>query len=278
MQRAIPFILAACALALTACQSTTAPTAPTVAAQQTAAPSTEKHQLYDLIIRRPQPGMGADYDNFIRTEMNPLRIKGGIQQMDVWTLARGKGGRVFINPIANFANLDNPIGISRALDPKAAAAFWQKHSRLVADEEAYTLEHLPELSWTNPNYQEGTQKAAVMRFITVAPGRESEYVNYQRNVEIPVRRKIAAQTTQLGQWRYRVRYGSGGVSFVMIRPLANFAELDDTRQGLTQALGAEEARKITSQLPIGVVVSDEFMLLRYRPELSFAEGKALAAK
>ncbi len=278
MKRVIPFLLAVCALALTACQATTAPTAQTVAAQQTAAPSTEKHQLYNLMIRRPQPGLGPDYDNFIRTEMNPLRIKGGIQQMDVWTLASGgRGGRVVISPIANFANLDNPIGISRALDPKARDAFWQKHSRLLAEEESYTIEHLPALSWTSPNYKAGMQKAAVLRFIKVAPGREREYENYYRNVEIPARLKLLTQTTMLGQWRYRVRFGGDSYGYVMIRPMVNFAELDDAK-GLRELLGADAAQKLYDQLPQGVVVADEACLLRYRPELSIAEGKLLAAK
>ncbi len=280
MKRAFPIICAAFALSAltTACQQTPAPLTAPVAAQQNATPSAEKHQLYDLIIRRPQPGMGGDYDNFIRTEMNPLRIKGGIQQMDVWTLARGnRGGRVFISPIANFANLDNPIGINRALDAKAAAAFWQKHSRIVAGEESYTLEHLPELSWTSPNYKAGMQRAAVLRFIKVAPGREREYENYYRNVEIPARLKLLAQTTMLGQWRYRVRFGGDSYSYVMIRPMMNFAELDDAK-GLRELLGAEAAQKLYSQLPPGVVVADEACLLRYRPELSIAEGKTLALK
>ncbi|MBI3423077.1 MAG: hypothetical protein HY011_09070 [Acidobacteria bacterium] len=278
MNRVLPIILAACACALTACQSTTAPTTQTVAAQQTAAPSAEKHQLYNLMIRRPQPGLGDDYDNFVRTEANPLRIKGGIQQMDVWNLTRGgMGGRIFMHPIEKFADLDHPAGISRVLDAKAAAAFWQKHGRMLANDEAYTLEHLPELSWTSPNYKAGMQKAAVLRFIKVAPGREREYENYFRNVEIPARLKLVAQTTMLGQWRYRVRFGGDSYSYVMLRPMMNFAELDDAK-GLRELLGAEAAQKLYSQLPPGVVVADEACLLRYRPELSIAEGKLLAAK
>ena len=278
MQRAIPFILAALALALTACQSTPAPTTQTVAAQQTSAPSAEKHQLYNLMIRRPQPGMGDEYDNFVRTEMNPLRIKGGLRQIDIWTLVRGRrGGRVSLHPIENFADFDDSVGVERALDAKAEAAFFQKQSRMLADAETYTLEHLPELSWTSPNYKPEMQRAAVLRFIKVAPGREREYENYLRTVELPARQKVLAQTNMLAQQRYRVRFGGDAYAYVMMRPMTKFAELDDSK-GLTQLLGADAAQKLFNQLPQGVVVAEEAWLLRYRPELSIAEGKLLAAK
>lgn len=210
--------------------------------------------------------------------MNPLRIKGGMQQLDLWTLVRGRrGGRVSMHPIENYADFDDPVGVERALDAKAEAAFLQKHSRMLADAETYVLEHLPELSWTSPSYKAELQKAAVLRFIKVAPGREREYENYLRNVELPARLKLLAQTNLLAQWRYRVRFGGDAYAYVMIRPMTKFAELDDSK-GLTQLLGADAAQKLFSQLPQGAVVAEEAWLLRYRPELSFAEGRLAAAK
>ena len=271
MKRTISIIIATLIVMFTAFIAYT-PLSPTATAQNAA-----KKQLYTVNIRHVMPELMEEYLNFTKNHMNPLRVKGGAKSSLVWIVANGPQNTVITaSPIDNFAAQDNPIGIPKALDADAAAVVFQQHAKYLRHQESYIIESLPESSWTNPKFKE-LPKFAILRWQKVAYGRTQEYEDYFKNYEIPMRKKIVEQSNLLGQWRYRIRFGSDSSTYLMMRPFENYAELDNTK-GLAEILGEAEVKKIYDQLPKGVIVSDDAWILRYRPDLSILPQPTTAEK
>ena len=244
---------------------------------QTASSVTPKRQLFSVTVRHVKPELMDEYLNFIKTRMNPLLIKGGTKQSQVWIVGRGPQNTVITaSPIENYAHQDQPAGIAKALDSDALAVFWQQHAKYLSQQESYLIESLPECSWTSPKFK-AMPKMALLRWQKVAADSNTEYENYFKNIEIPARKKIADQSNMLGQWRYRIRHGGDSLTYLMMRPMENNAEMDNTK-GLIEILGEAESQKIYSQRPKGLLVNDEVWILHFRPDLSITPETTAAKK
>ena len=129
---------------------------------QTASSVTQKRQLFSVTVRHVKPELMDEYLNFIKTRMNPLRIKGGTKQSQVWIVGRGPQNTVITaSPIENYAHQDQPAGIAKALDADALAVFWQQHAKYLSQQESYLIESLPECSWTSPKFKARPERAEV---------------------------------------------------------------------------------------------------------------------
>lgn len=244
---------------------------------QTASSATPKRQLYSLTVRHVKPELMDEYLNFIKTRMNPLRIKGGAKQTLVWTVERGPQNTVITaSPNDSYAHQDQPTGIAKALDSDALAVFWQQHAKYLRQQESYLIESLPECSWTSPKFK-AMPKMALLRWQKIAADSNTEYESYLKNIEIPVRKKIADQSNMLGQWRYRIRLGGDNLTYLMMRPMENNAEMDNTKS-LIEILGEAESQKIYSQRPKGMLLNDEVWILQFRPDLSITPETTAAKK
>ncbi len=271
MKRTISIIIAALVIMFAAFIADV-PQSPTAKAQNAA-----KRQLYAVNIRHVKPELMEEYLNFIKTRMNPLRVRGGVKTALVWTVGNGPQNTVIMaSPMDNYAAQDNPSGISKALDADSAAVVFQQQGKYLSHQESYLIELLPDISWTNPKFKE-LPKFAILRWQKVAYGRTQEYEDYFKNYETPMRKKIVEQSNLLGQWRYRIRFGDDSSTYLMMRPFENYAELDNTK-GMAEILGAAEVKKIYDQLPKGVIVSDEVWILRFRPDLSILPAISTAEK
>ncbi len=267
------FLLALFALAVIGWQTSPSSSAQTASQSNT----TPKRQLLSVTVRHVKPELMEEYLNFIKNRMNPLRIKGGAKQSLVWTVGRGPQNTVITaSPVENYADQDQPAGIAKALDSDATAVFWQQHAKYLRQQESYLIESLPECSWTSPKFK-AMPKMALLRWQKIAAESNTEFENYLKNVEIPARKKIADQSNMLGQWRYRIRHGGDSLTYLMMRPLENYAEMDNTK-GLAQILGEAATQKIYSQQPKGMLVNDEVWILHFRPDLSITPQATTAEK
>jgi hypothetical protein len=265
------FLLAVFALAVIGWQTSSSSNAQTA----------EKRQLYNISINRFKPEMETEYYDFVKNVMNPLYVKGGVKARYAYRPDRGTRNEIiYFVPQESYAAIGvPPDGIGRALgNEDATRLFWQRHSRFLEGAEILTVSAMPDMSWTNPKWQ-GQPQLALMRWQTVAYGRNTEYEDYFKNYDTPARRKYAEQGNMLGQWRFRQSFGGNVYRYLMLRPLASYAELDENgTKGLGQILGAAEYRKITDQLPKGVILQDEAYLIRYRPDLSITPQTSTAEK
>ncbi len=270
MKRAITISLAVSVIVLALFASSTQLT------NSASAQSAEKKQLFTLTIMHVKPELLSEYENFLKNELNPLLIKGGVKARYVWWPDRGdRVELIFIAPMENYAVMNQPDTLRTVLgSPEAVALIYQKQRRFLNGQEVFTIEANPDISWTNPKLQ-GQPRFALMRWQTVVYGRSAEYEDFFKNYEMPARRKTADQSNMLGQWRFRVRFGGDVYRYLMLRPMASYGELDEGgTKGLGQILGAAEYQKMLSQLPQGVIVHDEAYLIRFRAELSIVDGKS----
>ncbi len=239
----------------------------------TNAQRSEKRQLYNVSIQRFKIGTEYEYNDFVKNVMNPLYVKAGLKTRLAWRADRGTRNQIiYFVPIESFgASRDY---LREALgNEDAIRLFWQKHGQFLESSEILTVEALPDLSWTNPKFH-GQSPVALMRWQTVAYGRNTEYEDFFKNLEIPARRKTAEQSNMLGQWRFRLRFGGDVYRYLMLRPMASYAEQDEGgTKGLGQILGVTEYQKLLDKMPKGVIVQDEAYLLRFRPDLSIVDGK-----
>ena len=144
---------------------------------QTASSVTPKRQLFSVTIRHVKPELMDEYLNFIKTRMNPLRIKGGAKQTLVWIVGRGPQNTVITaSPIENYAHQDQPTGIAKALDSDALAVFWQQHAKYLRQQESYLIESLPECSWTSPKFK-AMPKMALLRWQKPECSRNRDFFN-----------------------------------------------------------------------------------------------------
>ncbi len=245
------------------------------------AQTAEKKQLYNISINRFKPEMEYEYYDFVKNVMNPLYVKGGVKARYAYRPDRGTRNEIiYFVPQESYAAIGvPPDGIGRALgNEDAIRLFWQRHSRFLESAEILTVEAMPDISWTNPKFQ-GQPQLALMRWNTVAPGRSTEVEDYLKNLDTPARRKYAEQSNMLGQWRFRLRFGGDVNRYLMLRPVASYAEQDEGgTKGLGQILGAAEYKKMNDQFPKGAILQDEAYLIRFRPDLSITPQTSTAEK
>ena len=245
------------------------------------AQTAEKKQLYNISINRFKPEMETEYYDFVKNVMNPLYVKGGVKARYAYRPDRGTRNEIiYFVPQESYSTIGvPPDGIGRALgNEEATRLFWQRHSRFLESAEILTVEAMPDISWTNPKFQ-GQPQLALMRWQTVAYGRSTEYEDFFKTYDTPARRKYAEQGNMLGQWRFRLRFGGDVNRYLMIRPMASYAELDEGgTKGLGLILGAAEYKKMNDQFPKGAILQDEAYLIRYRPDLSITPQTNTAEK
>ena len=276
MKRTISIIVAALVIMFAAFIAYT-PLSPTATAQNAA-----KKQLYNLTIVHVRPELWLEYMDFIKNTVNPVQIKGGLKAKYAWRPDRGDRFELYnFSPMESYATMDgtrtDPIQVALG-STEATTLFYNQQRKFQAGTEILTVEAIPDISWTNPKLQ-GQPQLALMRWTRIAPGRSTEVEDFLKNYDVPARRKTVEQSNMLGQWRFHVRFGGDVNRYLMLRPMASYAELDEGgTKGLGQILGTAEYKKITDQLPKGAILRDEAYLIRFRPDLSILPETSTAEK
>ncbi len=256
MRRILSLSLLLCAAAL----------APHEAFAQTPSPSPAPpaRQRLAVTVVQVKPEMVADFEGLIKNEYNPALAKAGAKWSDVWRTAQF--GDVFeftfVSPIDNFAQFDGPGPLEKALGKEGAGAWYAKASRMVNGVRGFVMAHDPELS--HEGKMEGPPKMAVVNFVSVAPGRSSEYEGFIKNELLPVIKKSDVP----GYWFQRVGLGGDANQYITLTLHNNFAELEKGPPA-RRVLGPDGALKLAQKLPPGVVTHTENRVMRLVPELTY---------
>lgn len=98
------------------------------------------------------PGKGPEYANLTTTEVLPALKKAGVT--DSWMFAANFGApgsqRTIVTPINNWAELDQPNPMIRALGAEAAQKLNLKRVALTTGTESVVLRYVPEISYGVP--------------------------------------------------------------------------------------------------------------------------------
>lgn len=182
---------------------------------------------------------------------------------DAWTTANfGEGFQyIFTQPLANFAQYDNPQGpMIRALGEEGARIYNEKVRKMVLSQRGLAITILPESIVPPPSY---VPKFMVLNFAYAVPGRATDYEAYLRNDLMPVIRKAKPTAYILS----RTLHGGDANEFVNARYMEKMADLDGPNLQ-TQAIGVEAANKMGAKTA-GMLERQERRVYRYLPNLSF---------
>jgi hypothetical protein len=225
-----------------------------VAAQQPAPLAIE------ITLVHVKPGQEPAFQDWIKTEANPLRIKGGVKDRETWLTTLGLGGEVyFVRPISGLASLDSPpSGVTQA-ETQAVVA---KRQSMILDLRTYIVTPRPELSAPpKPGYQ---AKLAVLSTQSVAPGRIAAY---RDNVKALT--AVIAKTNAKGVLVSQSGLGGDPNEFNILVMFDSFADLEKFPAEFGKAATA-------AKLPpeaAGVVARTNYRVIRYRPDLSIVSGR-----
>ena len=225
-------------------------------AQQPAAP-----QAIEITLVHVKPGLEQAFQDWVKNEANPVRIKGGTKDRSTWmTDGLGVGGEVyFVRPLAGLAGYDAPpSGVSQA----EVAAVIAKRQAMIVDLRTYLITPRPNLSIApKPGYQ---QKLAVLSTQSVMPGHVAAYMTNLKALGA-----VIAKTNAKGMLVSQTGLGGDPNEFNLLDLFDTFADLDkfpaEFDNAATAARLAPEAA--------GIVAHTEYRVIRYRPDLSIVPAR-----
>jgi hypothetical protein len=228
-----------------------APTAPAVRIQVT--------------VIQLKPDMMTTWEDLQKNDMIPAQKKAGLPWRH--TLANGASGqgftRVTIVPLANYAQLDMPGFIQRAVSAEANANYNAKLRTTILTQRAeiYTLEQNASIvsnATTMPQFQ-------VVQAAKVLPGKGGEFLASLREDYLPAYKKAGVKD----YWVWTLNQGGPGGQRVLVRLIDKYAELD--KPGLLQQAGLSEDQqdKIGARRNGTLAAPPETEVYRFIPELSY---------
>ena len=156
-------------------------------------------------------------------------------------------------PLANFAQLD------RASDEGARAGIVARIRNVITSRATYAVRTVPILD--NPLPEGETPALMLVQVVSIAPGREQEYLRVMAEDVLP-----HFDEAEMHHTTGALTFGGEG-GYVHIFHVGDFAALDQGSP-LARALGAPAALEVMAKLA-GIVTRSEQWLVRYLPDVSF---------
>ncbi len=231
-------------------------------------PAPARERLAVTVIQ-VKPEAVMEFENMIRTEINPALAKGGAKWSDVWKTATfGNGFEYFIvGPIESFAQYDSPGPLMKGLGREGYGAWAARAGKLVNGLRTFAMEFNPELS--HETKMTGPPKMGVLSLVSVAPGRGAEFESYIRSEMLPVVKRSGVA----GYWFHQSVMGANPNEYVTLVLQDNFADLEKGPPW-ARVLGREGAAKLMQKLAPGVVTHVDLKHIRLAPELTYRPSQA----
>ncbi len=215
-------------------------------------PRAREPQFFQMMVyRNLRPG----YADFIQRELNPARLKGGLQNLSVWSTALGdRNELITLQPVEDAGDFFQFRAQEMA---PATTAQWMRFAQFYEERLAYVIVTRPELGEQLPATW---PRLARLRITTTAPQREGDFEQWALRELLP---RNAAAT----EWFAKLRYG-GDVNNVFLswRMSERFSDLD----------AAFDQQADAQLLAAGIATCNTDYWLRYRPDLSIVNGRAAA--
>ena len=206
-------------------------------------------QRSQVNVTRVKPDMIDEFLDFQAKQTLPALKKAGVPQRDLYQSVLGPAFEFrSVTPITSFAERDSFASpIEKAL---GAAGYKQYNAvvrKLIASQQTYVIQSIPDASYDpTPN---ATFKIMVLSLDHVAPGRETEYLNYQKNDILPLQQKGQVKRRLVNQ----VSFGGDPMEYRTATYMDKYADLD-TGPAVTRVLGAAGALELRKKTA-GVITS-----------------------
>jgi hypothetical protein len=257
--RAIALIVVVAAIAIAAF----------VAVSRAQAPAGPPPQRIVVTITQLKPDMVTTWEDLQKNEMIPAQKKAGLPWRH--TLGNGASGqsftRVTIGPLANYAQLDMPGFITRAVSAEANANYNAKlRQTVLSQQQSIATLQVDESIMSNATTMQPLQLVQVFH---VAPGKGADFAASLREDYLPAYKKAGVKD----YWVYNTNQGQPGT--VLVRPIANYAELDKPALLVQAGLTQDQQTKIGGRRNATLGGATETEVYRFIPELSYGTPAAV---
>jgi len=205
-----------------------------------------------------KPGMGLEFENYLKMELIPVFKKAGMKQLGAWkTKEFGVDDRyIFTWPIASLAEFDGPDPFEKALGIDGQVVLMSNIKRCVANARTFMLMERPDLGIApKPDY---AFKMGVMVTLSVAPGRTEEF---EKNTKALV--AVIGKTNAKAVLAGKTALGGNPNDYYMFIAFDSFADLGNFVPALAKVMA--EAKLVPET---GIVVHQELATYHMAPELS----------
>jgi hypothetical protein len=256
--KAIALIVVAVAIAIAAF----------VAVSRAQGPAQPPAQRIVVTITQLRPEMVVTWEDLQKNEMIPAQKKAGLPWRH--TLGNGASGqsftRVSIGPLANYAQLDMPGFITRAVSAEANANYNAKlRQTILSQQQSIATLQVDESIMSNATTMQPLQLVQVFH---VAPGKGADFAASLREDYLPAYKKAGVKD----YWVYNTNQGEPGT--VLVRPIANYAELDKPALLVQAGLTQDQQTKIGARRNATLGGPTETTVYRFIPELSYGTPAA----
>jgi hypothetical protein len=230
---------------------------------QGGAPPQPPPQRVMVVVTQVKPDMITTYEDLIKNVANPALKKAGVPWRYTWATASGQGfTRISATPLANYAELDQPNPLQRALGADGVASYNAKLRPTIESAHTYMDTVRQDLSILSNS---STPPAfAVVQTFQVVAGKGDEFTSSMTSDYLPNYKKAGVKDF----WVYAGNFGGPGGHILTVRPIAKYAELDQPGLLNRAGLSAEAAAKIGARrAAVSTVIDNEVM--RFVGDLSF---------
>jgi hypothetical protein len=211
-----------------------------------------------------KPEMVQAYQDLIKNELIPNLKKAGIAYR--WTWANGPSGDsfTFVNeqPIANFAQYDQPGALQRAIGADGVAKFQAKQRPMIVSQHTYVQTLRQDLSMLSASGQ--AAPFIVVQIFQVAPGKGNDFTSIMTSDYLPNYKKAGLKDFRV----YAMNFGAPGGQIVTVRGISKYAELDEPGLLNKAGLDQQQAQQL-NQRRAAIASVIENNLNRFVPEMSF---------
>ena len=236
-----------------------------VRAQQRGGGAAQQAQIrVRLQITQVKPDMSRTYQDLIKSTVIPgLKKAGQPAQIVFMTGAVGQANTfVTIRPIANYAEFDQPGALQRALGAEGLAAFQAKIQPTIASQQSFVQTLNQNMSI--PSNSTTPAGLLLVQDFQVLPGKNQEFAALMTSEYLPAYKKAGVK--DFAYWTTNI--GGPGGRITTVRPLANYAELD--QPGLLNRAGmSQEAIQQLNARRAALISGTETTVVRFVPDLSY---------
>jgi len=221
-------------------------------------PSPQEIQLTRMTTVQVKPGMGAEFEDFVKTVVIPALRKGGATESGAWkTAIFGEADHyVMTGPIASIAELDEPNPLVKALGQEGLASLTAKIQKLITSMSISMVRMRPDLGINlEPGYEPkmGWQVKA-----SIAPGRNADFEKAITSVM-----ELVKKSNAKGAYAAQTVIGGNPNDYYILVLLDSFTDMEEYMQSISKEMAQAKLPDMT-----GVVTEMEYKMYSYMPELS----------
>lgn len=221
---------------------------------QQQAPAAPTNTRYYIQVVRLHPDMVTEWLALQRNEVIPAQKKAGVKSRTTFSTVVGNSFEYTIaTEMPNWADMDQPAPLVRALGAEAAAALNAKLRKAIMFQSSY-------MSNIRSDRTFGTGDAAVQR-VTIrrapTPGRVQEYADHFAKVVVPGYQKALTDGKVKGGWLAIRGVGAASREMTVVTAYEKFADLDAGNMlayGIGDELSAAANARSDSLAPISQVI------------------------